>query len=488
MTERCDLEAPPAIGADAGPGTRTVLDVDRSTADATNTDAPGDGLDRGVVDTTDEPAFRRLLVNTLVSGVTSSFLWFALTFWVYLETKSVIATGIIGGAFGLAGAVVGPAYGTYVDRNRKHTAMMLATTTSVVCFGVAAAVFVAVDTTAVLDLGQPWFWILVAATLLGSVAGNIRSVALSTCVTMLVPAARRDKANGLVGTVTGISFAITSVFSGLVIGLLGMGWALAISVVVTAAALAHLSTIHFVEPEPEPTEADGPRVDVRGAMEAIRAVPGLWMLIALAAFNNLLGGVFLALMDAYGLEMVSVEAWGILWMFLSFAMIGGGLAVSRFGLGPSALRVIILGNLANWTVCTFFAFRSSIVLLTVGMAVWLALVPAIEAAEQTVLQRVIPFQRQGRVFGFAQLVENAASPFTAFLIGPLAQTVVMPFMTDGAGADAIGGWFGTGPQRGLALLFTVAGLIGVVVTIVAWTSRSYRRLASAEREAVVATA
>lgn len=29
--------------------------------------------------------FRQLLVNTLISGVTSSFLWFALTFWVYLE-------------------------------------------------------------------------------------------------------------------------------------------------------------------------------------------------------------------------------------------------------------------------------------------------------------------------------------------------------------------------------------------------------------------
>jgi hypothetical protein len=26
--------------------------------------------------------FRHLLVNTLVSGVTSSFVWFALTFWV----------------------------------------------------------------------------------------------------------------------------------------------------------------------------------------------------------------------------------------------------------------------------------------------------------------------------------------------------------------------------------------------------------------------
>ena len=89
----------------------------------------------------------------------------------------------------------------------------------------------------------------------------------------------------------------------------------------------------------------------------------------------------------------------------------------------------------------------------------------IEAAEQTVLQRSIPYERQGRVFGFAQLVENAAAPVTAFMIGPFAETIVMPSMTDGAGADAIGDWFGTGPDRGLALMFTLAGLIGIVVTL-----------------------
>ena len=67
--------------------------------------------------------FRRLLANTLVAGVTSSFLWFALTFWVYLETRSVVATGVIGGAFAIASAAFGPFFGTYVDRHRKHTAL-----------------------------------------------------------------------------------------------------------------------------------------------------------------------------------------------------------------------------------------------------------------------------------------------------------------------------------------------------------------------------
>jgi len=331
-------------------------------------------------------------------------------------------------------------------------------------------------------LRSPWFWLLVATTLLGSVAAQLRGIALSTCVTLLVPGETRDRANGMVGTVTGVSFAITSVFSGLVIGMLDMGRAYGMALALVAVALAHMATIRFDEPEPAPGESDGGAArafDIRTAVAAIREVPGLRMLILLAAFNNLLGGVFMALMDAYGLELVSVETWGLLWGGISMAFIAGGLVVAKWGLGERPLRLLLIGNLVNWAVCSVFALRSSIVLVTIGMVVWLAMIPVIEAEEQTILQRAIPFEKQGRVFGFAHMIENAAAPLTAFLMAPLAEAIFMPTMTDGRGADLIGGWFGTGSDRGIALMFTIAGLLGIAVTAVAWTSRSYRRLSAA---------
>jgi len=142
------------------------------------------------------------------------------------------------------------------------------------------------------------------------------------------------------------------------------------------------------------------------------------------------------------------------------------------------MRVILIGNFVNWSVCSVFTMRSSIVMLAIGMLIWMTLMPMIEAAEQTVLQRVVPFDHQGRVFGFAQTVENAASPLTAFLVGPLAQLVAIPFMTDGAGVDLIGGWFGAGRERGMALIFSLAGLIGVVATLIARGSSWYRSLST----------
>lgn len=426
-----------------------------------------------------DAVFRRLLLNTLVSGVTSTFLWFALIFWAYLETRSVVVTGVIGAAFSLAMAFLGPAFGSYVDRHRKHRAMVATTAATTLCFLLATALFVLVDASALLSLRSPWFWAFVALVLGGSVAGGLRSIVLSTCVTLLVPEDRRDRANGLVGTVTGVSFAITSVFSGVAIGRFGMGWALYGSVALTVASLLHLQTIRIDEPAPAPGGHDGPRVDVRGALDTIRAVPGLGLLIALSAFNNLLGGVFMALMDAYGLELVSVEAWGFIWGVLSTGFIVGGLIVAKVGLGPTPVKVLVAGNLVNWTVCSVFTVRSSIVLLSVGTMIWITLMPVIEAAEQTVLQRSIPYERQGRVFGFAQMVEHAAAPAMSIAIGPVAERYVMPFMTDGWGAEHLGSWFGTGPERGIALVFTIAGLVGIAVTLLVLASRSYRLLTAA---------
>ena len=69
--------------------------------------------------------FRLLVANTLIATVTNNFIWFALTFWVYLETRSVMATAIIGGGYMLLFAVSGMFFGTFVDRHPRKTSMLL---------------------------------------------------------------------------------------------------------------------------------------------------------------------------------------------------------------------------------------------------------------------------------------------------------------------------------------------------------------------------
>ena len=318
---------------------------------------------------------------------------------------------------------------------------------------------------------------MVALVLAGGVAGNLRGIALSTIVTILIAEEQRDRANGLVGTANGVAFLVASILSGMVIGFIGVAWMLVGACVLLLGVIVHLATLHIPEREVREGAVHTQGIDIRGTLAAVQAVPGLLGLIFFHTFNNFLGGVFMSLMDAYGLQLVSVQVWGALWGILSLGFIVGGLAVAKKGLGRSPLRTLFVANLAMWIVCMFFTIQASIVLLAVGMFGYLCLIPVVEAAEQTILQKVIEPERQGRIFGFAQSVEQAASPITAFLIGPIAQLIFIPFMTTGAGVEMIGPWYGTGTDRGIALLFSVAGTIGLVVTLLAMRSPAYRALA-----------
>jgi DHA3 family multidrug efflux protein-like MFS transporter len=437
--------------------------------------------------------FARVLVNALLVSVVNYTLWFAVTFWVYLQTRSVFATGVIAGIFLVATASTGIWFGSIVDHHHKKRVLQASAATSLAIYLVCLAGYLLTPAEVFRDPASPQLWVFVVLLMLGVIAGNLRTIALPTLVTLLVPEGLRDRANGLVGTTSGVSFLVTSVISGLLVAAGGMRYALLLAVAVLAGSLLHLARVHIPERRAASTSAardessggpgraadPGSGVDVRGTLRLIRGVPGLVALIAFSCFNNFLGGTFMALMDAYGLSLVSVQVWGLLWGALSAAMILGGLAVARFGLGANPVRTLLLVNVALWLGTALFPLRSSIVLLAVGMTVFLFLMPFAEASEQTVLQRVVPYERQGRVFGFAQSVEQAASPLTAFLISPITQFVVIPFMTDGAGARAIGGWFGTGPDRGLALVFVVTALIGLLVTVLALLSAPYRRLSAA---------
>lgn len=424
--------------------------------------------------------FYNVLVNTLIANVTTSYLWFGLTFWIYLETKSVLATAIVGGSYMLLITLFSLIFGVIVDHNKKKFVMVLSSLFTLICYVGSGLIFISLPEATRSDIGSLAFWIFSSIILLGSVVENMRNIALSTTVTLLVPKANRDKANGMVGTVHGIAFMVTSVFSGLSIGLLGMGWTLTIAIALTALALVHLLFISIPEKSLKKSKpvSLSEKVDIKGSVAAIKSVPGLIGLIIFTTFNNLVGGVFMALMDPYGLTLFSVEWWGVVLGITSFGFVIGGLVVSKFGLGKNPLRTLLLVNLGVALLSICFTLREFWLLYAAGIFIFMCLMPAAEAAEQTIIQRVVPYKRQGRVFGFAQSIESAATPISAFLIGPIAEFGLIPFINSAEGRSMFGWLLGDGDARGIALIFVFAGLIILAATLLAFKTKSYRLLSS----------
>ncbi len=419
--------------------------------------------------------FYQILANTVIANVTNMTVWFAMIFFIYLETKSVTATSIVSGIYLVMTASLGIWFGSLVDHNKKKTVMILSGVISLIIYIIGFVLYISTPAETWKEPTSVTLWILNVLLLVGVIAGNLRSIAVPTLVTILIPEEERAKANGLTGTAFGIAFLICSAISGLLVGAGGMFYVLILGIVMMILSILHLWFLVIPEKEIVHLEHQ-PKVDLRGTFAVVAAIPGLMALILFSTINNFLGGTFMGLMDAYGLSLVSVETWGLLFAVISCGFIVGGLFISKYGLGKNPLVAMFAANIIIWIISAVFTIQPSIILLSVGMFIYISVVPFIEAAEQTILQKVVPQERQGRVFGFAQSVEQSASPLTTFLIGPIAETFFIPFMTTGAGVGLIGSWFGTGPARGIALVFVVTGIIGLILTIVAMNTKYYKLL------------
>ena len=430
--------------------------------------------------------FAHVLASSLAVSVANFTVWFAVTFWVYLETRSVFATGVIAGVFLVATAGTGTWFGSLVDHHRKHAVIQASAVASLVFYAMALALYLLLPEAVWRDAASPLLWVFVVVLMLGVIAGNLRGIALPTLVTLLVPEHLRDRANGLVGTTTGVSFLVTSVISGLLVAFDGMRSTILLAMVVLGGVVraprrgadrgapgGHHRRRRRRRPRRRP-QGHPPR----GAGRARAARPDRVLLLQQLPRRRVHGA------DGRLRPLDGLRA-------------GLGAAVGPAERGRHRRRAARRAHRASaptrfacccWSTsccgrsasCSRCGRRSCC--WPSALAVYMLLMPFAEAAEQTVLQQVVPYERQGRVFGFAQSVEQAASPLTAFLIGPITQFVVIPFMTDGAGARMIGPWFGTGPDRGIALVFVATGVIGLVATLLALASRPYRRLSAAYAE------
>lgn len=128
----------------------------------------------------------------------------------------------------------------------------------------------------------------------------------------------------------------------------------------TALAFAHLITLRMpAEVRAAATDAHG-GFDRRGSLAAVLAISGLFALILFSTFNNLIAVILMGVLGA----VFTLREWA--WLHIA------------------------------------------------GIWLYLVLAPFVEAAaEQTVIQQVLPLYRQGRVFGFAMAFESAAAPITA---------------------------------------------------------------------------
>lgn len=401
--------------------------------------------------------FLTVWFGQLISIVGSGLTQFGLALWIFGETRSVTSLATVVLAASLPAIIVGPFAGSVVDRFDRRMVMIAADTVT----GISAAVMAALFLTDTIQ-----FWQILVMVGISSIANAFQEPAWLASVPLLVPKEQLSRANGMTHANQALGFVMTPVLAGILIATIGIGGILLIDFVTFVVAVVALLIVRIPRPE-TPGERDQPEslwADTADGLRYLRRRTGLLLFMVLAALLNFLLGFTNILLFPLLLSFTSETVAGTVLSVIGVAMLLGSIVASSWK-GPTRRIRFVLATIATGGVfLATVGWRESAMWIAVWMGAMLLLVPLINTTSQTLWQLKVALDYQGRVFATRRVAATIAMPVSYLLAGPLADGVFEPLLAEGGGlAGSVGQIIGTGPGRGIGLMYIVMG-IGIVVT------------------------
>ncbi|KAF0108034.1 MAG: major facilitator superfamily protein [Anaerolineaceae bacterium] len=401
-------------------------------------------------------------LGQIISVLASSMTGFGLSIWMYKQTESATAMGLMQVAYIVPFLALSPIAGVMVDRYNRKLMMMVSDLTAVV------------GTTFLLVMyatGQLQFWHLYIAAVLNGLGNTFQWPAYSAAISTMVPKKHYGRANGLMSLVESGPGILAPMLAGVVLSISnidGMTWILLADVITFFIAIGALLIVRV--PQPEKT-AEGQKESGSMWREALYGFkyifqrPSLLGLQLTFFFGNLFGGIqwvlfapmILARTNQNSLIFGSVQTAGAIGGVL------GGILMSAWGGTKKKVHGVLAGHILIGISGIFLGIATGLPLWIPAIVMVNLLIPWINGSNQAIWQAKVAPDVQGRVFSARRLIAWFAGPLTPIIGGTLADFVMEPAMRTTSSLSAAFSWLvGTGPGAGMGLL-TVFACLGVAL-------------------------
>jgi len=410
-------------------------------------------------------AFIVVWLGQIASVLASSMSQFGLTIWMFEETGSALAMGMMQVAFITPFLLLSPIAGVMVDRYNRKLMMMVSDFAAIVATG---SVFI------LLALGRLEVWQLYVAAALNGIGNTFQWPAYSAAITTMVPKEQYSRANGLMSLMEAGPGVLAPLLAGALLPLIGLAGILSIDVVTFFFAIGALLVV--VVPQPVRTAAGQ---EAQGGLlhEAVYGFkyifkrPSLLGLQMIFFFGNLFFGIAFTLLAPMVLASTGSNSvvFGAVQSAGAIGGVLGGVIMSTW----SGFKRRVNGVLLGWII-------SSVGLMLVGagqgLTIWLPAIfltslvsPLVNTSNQAIWQSKVAPDVQGRVFSARRLIAWFTNPISPIIAGAMADFVFEPAMsTDTALAAAFGPLVGAGPGAGMGLIMVLCGFLGLLVPVIAY--------------------
>lgn len=416
--------------------------------------------------------FTVVWLGQLVSVLATNMTAFAMTIWVYQETGSATALGLMQVAFILPFLLLSPVAGVMVDRYDRKLMMMVS--------DLAAAIATA-TILALVAFNRLEVWHLYVAAVLQGLGNTFQWPAYSAAIAVMVPKSQYGRANGMMSLVEAGPAVLAPVLAGALLPIFQLVGILTIDLLTFFIAIGALLLVHVPRPQRTEEGRAGQGNVIREAAYGFRYIfarPSLLGLQLVFLFGNLFYGIAGTLFAPAVLARTGNDtiALGSVQSVAAAAAVMGGILMSVWGGFRRRVHGVLLGWMLLGLVglCVFGLGRSLPIWALGSMAALFG--PLVNASNQAIWQAKVAPDVQGRVFSARRLIAWFTNPISPILAGTLADFVLEPAMrSDSLLATVFGGVFGVGPGAGMSMLIFVCGIGAALVGIVGYAVPAIRR-------------
>jgi MFS family permease len=409
----------------------------------------------------------------LVSLVGTSLTGFGLSIFIFQETGSVTQLAAVLFASLVPRLVVGPFAGALVDRWDRRKAMLL----SDLGAGIGTLALVALYFTGNLAL-----WNIMIAVAVSGLFQAFQFPAYSAAMQVLVPKDQFSRASGMVQLAEALGNMGGPILAGVLIVTAGIGGIFFVDVVTFLFAVGTLLVVRFPRPAESEAGAEGAGTlweETKYGFTYLWHRHGLFALMIYFALINLAFGFISVLFIPLGLSVTGAAELGTAFAIASTGMLVGSVIASAWRGFSNKIAGIVITGITLGFAMILVGGRASIIWITAAVWIGMSVIPIMSASSQALWLAKVEPDLQGRVASVRMTVAQSMIPLAYVLVGPLADNVFEPLMSDdGSLADGIGRLIGTGPGRGYALFFIVLGVFVIIMSILAWLYTPLRNVES----------
>ncbi len=368
------------------------------------------------------------LISQQCSIFGSSVASFAIIWYITLETSSGLAITAVTIAAFLPQIITSLFAGVWADRYNRKLLIII------------PDLFIAASTLILVVL----FWLgiqsipmLIVISAVRSFGSGVQMPSVLAIVPQLVPAEKLVRINGINSTLNSVLLLASPAVAGMLLGGLGIEFALLTDVVTALLAVGFMSFLSMPSKSTsEIRENTGALRDILDGLRYTRSHPFLMRLMVIYAIVFILITPAAFLTPLYVERTFGPEVWKLTLNEITWTagMLLGGIYVAIKGTFKNKFFVMfvctasfgvtfgLLGIAPNFTVYL-------IILVVAGL-----FMPAYSAADTVLIQENVAEHMMGRVFSLVQIIASVAMPLGMLVFGPLSDIISLQYILIGSGA------------------------------------------------------